>query len=141
MFTGEYNHTIDEKGRMIIPSKFREDLDGSFVITKGIDGCLFAYAMEDWHEFENKLKGLPLTNKNARNFSRYMLGSAANVDIDKQGRILLPQPLRSFAEIDKDLTLVGVGNRFEIWSKEKWEANCELLDGAELAENMEDLGI
>lgn len=141
MFTGEYNHTIDEKGRMIIPSKFREDLDGSFVITKGIDGCLFAYAIEDWNEFENKLKGLPLTNKNARNFSRYMLGSASYVDIDKQGRILLPQTLRGFAEIDKDLTLVGVGSRFEIWSKEKWEANCELLDGAELAENMEDLGI
>lgn len=141
MFMGEYNHTVDDKGRLIIPGKFREELGLSFVVTKGLDGCLFAYAKPDWKEFEDKLKALPITNKTARDFTRYMLGGAADVEIDKQGRILLPQNLRSFATLEKEVVLVGVGTRVEIWSKDKYEAVSFDTDSEELAERMESLGI
>lgn len=94
MFMGEYNHTIDVKGRLIIPVKFRESLGDEFVITKGLDGCLFVYTDEEWQNFENKLRTLPLTNKNARQFTRFFLAGAAACEVDKQGRILIPQVLR-----------------------------------------------
>lgn len=141
MFMGEYNHTVDEKGRLIIPSKFREELGNEFVVTKGLDGCLFAYDNNEWQELENKLRALPLTNKDARAFTRFMLAGAAQVEIDKQGRILLPQVLRTFAGLDKDVVLIGVASRIEIWSKEKWEDTNLDSDGEELAERMESLGI
>lgn len=142
MFMGEYNHTVDEKGRLIIPSKFREELGNEFVVTKGLDGCLFAYDMKEWGILEEKLRSLPLTNKDARAFSRYMLAGAAQVEIDKQGRALVPSLLRTFAGIEKDVVLIGVASRFEIWSKEKWEAaNLDADDGELLAEKMENLGI
>ena len=116
---GEYNHTIDAKGRVIVPSKFRETLGDEFVVTKGLDGCLFVYDNNEWAAFEEKLKSLPITNKDARQFVRFFLAGAASVEVDKQGRILLPGSLREFAELIKDVVLIGVGSRIEIWSKER----------------------
>ena len=117
MFMGEYNHTVDAKGRLIVPSKFREQLGEEFVVTKGLDGCLFAYENSEWKALEEKLHTLPLTNANARKFSRFFLAGATVCEVDKQGRILLPSVLREFAKIDKDAVLVGVGSRIEIWSR------------------------
>lgn len=141
MFMGEYNHTIDTKGRLIIPSKFREVLGDEFVVTKGLDGCLFVYDNQEWSAFEEKLKALPLMNKESRKFVRFFLAGAANVEVDKQGRILIPSVLREFAELDKDVVLVGVANRIEIWSKEKWEEASEYDDMEEIAEHMSELGM
>ncbi len=141
MFMSEYNHTIDTKGRLIIPAKFREALGEEFVVSKGMDGCLFVYANEDWSEFEKKLTSLPLINKEARQFARFFLAGAASVEVDKQGRILLPSNLRGFAELDKDVVLVGVGSRIEIWSKEKWEAVSEADDMDAVTKAMEELGL
>lgn len=141
MFMGEYNHTIDPKGRLIIPSKFREVLGDEFVITKGLDGCLFVYPNSEWQAFEEKLRTLPLTNKDARQFSRFFLGGAATCETDKQGRILLPAVLREFAELEKDVVLVGVLSRIEIWSKSRWESSNVFDDMDEIAEHMADLGL
>ena len=141
MFMGEYNHTIDAKGRVIVPSKFRELLGEEFVVTKGLDGCLFVFPNDEWQNFENKLKTLPLTNKDARHFVRFFLAGAATVDTDKQGRILLPGVLREFAVLEKDVVLVGVASRVEIWSREKWEASNSFEDMEEIAEHMSDLGL
>ena len=142
MFMGEYNHTIDPKGRLIIPAKFREALGDEFVVTKGLDGCLFVYANTEWNNFEEKLRTLPLTNKNARQFTRFFLAGAAACEVDKQGRILIPQVLREFAKLEKDVVLVGVASRIEIWSKEVWEESISTYDTDmdEGAENMENLG-
>ena len=141
MFMGEYNHTIDTKGRLIIPSKFREILGDEFVVTKGLDGCLFVYDNKEWTSFEEKLKSLPLMNKDSRKFVRFFLAGAANVEVDKQGRILIPSVLREFAGLDKDVVLVGVASRIEIWSKEKWEEASEYDDMEEIAEHMSELGL
>ena len=141
MFMSEYNHTIDAKGRLIIPSKFREALGEEFVVSKGMDGCLFVYANEDWNAFEQKLTSLPLINKQARQFARFFLAGAAQVELDKQGRILLPASLREFAGLDKDVVLVGVGSRIEIWSKEKWEAMESDDNMDDIASAMEGLGL
>lgn len=141
MFMGEYNHTIDAKGRLIVPSKLRESLGEDFVITKGLDGCLFVYDNAGFRIFEEKLKSLPLTNKDARQFVRFFLAGAANVEIDKQGRVLIPSVLREFAEITKEAVLVGVGSRIEIWSKERWMDTTELEDMETIAEHMAELGL
>ena len=141
MFMSEYNHTIDAKGRLIIPSKFREVLGEEFVVSKGMDGCLFVYANDDWNEFEQKLTSLPLINKEARQFARFFLAGAAQVEVDKQGRILLPATLREFAGLDKDVVLVGVGSRIEIWSKEKYDAIGEDVDMDNITAAMESLGL
>lgn len=138
---GEYNHTIDTKGRLIIPSKFREVLGDEFVVTKGLDGCLFVYDNHEWSAFEEKLKALPLMNKESRKFVRFFLAGAASVEVDKQGRILIPSVLREFAELDKEVVLVGVASRIEIWSKQKWEEASEYDDMEEIAEHMSDLGL
>ena len=138
---GEYNHTIDTKGRLIIPSKFRETLGDEFVVTKGLDGCLFVYDSNEWQSFEEKLKSLPLTNKDARQFARFFLAGAAAVEVDKQGRILLPAVLRDFAGLEKEVVLVGVASRVEIWSKAKWENTAEYEDMEEIAEHMAELGL
>ena len=118
---GEYNHTIDAKGRLIIPSKFRDSLGVEFVVTKGLDGCLFVYDNKEWSAFEEKLKSLPLTNKDARQFVRFFLAGATLAEVDKQGRILVPANLREFAGLEKEVVLVGVASRVEIWSKARWE--------------------
>ncbi len=141
MFMGEYNHTIDAKGRLIVPSRLRESLGEEFVITKGLDGCLFAYTKEEWSVFEEKLGALPLTNSNARKFSRFFLAGAAIVEVDKQGRILIPPVLREFAALEKDVVLIGVSRRVEIWSRERWETENTFDDVEEIAEHMEGLGL
>ena len=141
MFMGEYNHTVDAKGRLIVPSKFREQLGDEFVVTKGLDGCLFVYENTEWKALEEKLHALPLTNANARKFSRFFLAGATTCEVDTQGRILLPAVLRDFAGIDKDAVLVGVGSRIEIWSKDAWNESNTYDDMEEIAENMEGLGI
>ena len=141
MFMGEYNHTIDAKNRLIIPSKFRETLGNEFVVTKGLDGCLFVYDNDAWAEFEEKLKSLPLTNKEARKFARFFLAGAASVEVDKQGRILVPSVLKEFAGLGKDVVLVGVASRIEIWSKERWEDVSSCEDMEEIAEHMSELGL
>ena len=141
MFMGEYNHTIDAKGRLIVPSKFREALGDTFVVTKGLDGCLFVYDNKEWNAFEEKLKSLPLTNKEARQFARFFLAGAAEVEVDKQGRILVPNILREFAQISKDVVLIGVASRIEIWSKERFEGIATFEDMDEIAEHMAELGL
>ncbi|MCI8516285.1 MAG: division/cell wall cluster transcriptional repressor MraZ [Hungatella sp.] len=141
MFMGEYNHTVDAKGRLIVPSKFREQLGDEFVVTKGLDGCLFVYENTEWKILEEKLKALPLTNTNARKITRFFLAGATLCEVDKQGRILLPAVLREFAGIEKDAVMVGVGNRIEIWSKESWASANVYDDMDDIAESMEGLGI
>ncbi len=141
MFMSEYNHTIDTKGRLIVPSKFRDQLGDEFVVTKGMDGCLFVYANEDWNAFEQKLISLPLINKEARKFARFFLAGAAQVEVDKQGRILLPSNLRDFAGLEKDVVLVGVGSRIEIWSRENWENMDADSNMDDIAATMESLGL
>ncbi len=140
-FMGEYNHTIDTKGRLIIPAKFRELLGDEFVVTKGLDGCLFAFPKNEWELFEEKLRKLPLTNKSARKFTRFFVSGASMCELDKQGRILLPQTLREFAQLEKDVVLSGNLNRVEIWSKANWEINNAYDDVDDLAEQMTDLGL
>jgi len=138
---GEYNHTVDTKGRLIIPSKFREDLGDEFVITKGLDGCLFVFPNHEWQTFEEKLKSLPLTNKSARQFARFFVAGATPCELDKQGRILLPGTLREFADLEKDVVLTGMLSRIEIWSKSKWNENNSCDDMDDIAEQMTDLGL
>ena len=141
MFMGEYNHTVDAKGRLIIPSRFREELKNEFIVTKGLDGCLFVFPGNEWQIFEEKLKALPLTNKNARKFSRFFVAGATACELDKQGRILVPQTLREFAGLEKDVVLTGNLNRIEVWSKEKWNEICDYDDMDSIAESMQDMGI
>ena len=141
MFMGEYNHTIDAKGRLIIPAKFRGLLGEEFILTRGLDGCLSIYPMDEWKTFEEKLRALPLTNKNARTFSRFFVAGATMCELDKQGRILVPQTLREFAGLEKDVVLTGNLNRIEVWSREKWSENCNYDDMDCIAEGMQDMGI
>ncbi len=141
MFMGEYSHSIDAKGRLIIPSKFRELLGEEFVLTKGLDGCLFIFPNDEWASFEEKLRALPLTNKSARTFSRFFVAGATSCELDKQGRILVPATLREFAGLEKDVVLTGSINRIEVWSKEKWSENNNYDDMDAIAENLTDLGI
>ena len=141
MFMGEYNHTVDTKGRLIIPSKFREQLGEEFIVTKGLDGCLFVFPQNEWQAFEEKLRTLPLTQKGARQFTRFFVAGATPCELDKQGRILLPATLREFAGLDKDVVLAGMLNRIEIWSKDKWTENNACGDMDDIAEQMTQLGL
>ena len=141
MFMGEYNHTIDAKGRLIIPAKFREVLGDEFVVTKGMDGCLFVFDKSEWQTFAEKLRSLPMIDKEVRQFTRFFLAGAASVEVDKQGRILLPSVLRDFAGITKDTVLIGVGSRIEIWSKDRWEGTVTYQDMDEISIHMVELGI
>jgi MraZ protein len=125
MFMGEYQHSIDDKGRMIIPSKFRDDLGTTFVLTRGLDQCVFGYPMEEWKQLEQKLKALPFTKKDARAFTRFFFSGAAESQLDKQGRVNISQPLRDHAKLDKDCVVIGVSNRIEIWNKSIWEGYYE----------------
>jgi len=140
---GEYSHSLDVKGRLIMPAKLREDMGENFIITTGLDGCLFGFSMSEWQKFEDKLKTLPITNKNARNFVRFFLSGATECELDKQGRFLIPGKLREVASLDRDVTIIGAGTRIEIWNKEKWEEHNseENLSIAEIEKNMEELGI
>ena len=141
MFMGEYNHTVDTKGRLIVPSKFREQLGDEFVVTKGLDGCLFVYPESEWKTIEEKFRSVPLTTKDARKFARFFFAGAASCEVDRQGRILLPAVLREYAGIDKEVVSVGVFNRVEIWDKDKWQASNSYDDMDEVAEHMAELGL
>ncbi len=136
-------HSIDAKGRVIIPSKFREHLGYRFIVTKGLDNCLFVYSLDEWANLEAKLKTLPLTSKDARAFSRFFFSGAAECEVDKQGRILIPQSLREYASLNKEVVIIGVSTRVEIWDKQRWYRynSDENINPDELAEKMAYLGI
>ena len=131
-FMGEYNHTMDAKGRLIVPAKFREAGGDKFIVTKGLDKCLFVFTQEKWSSVVASVSQMPLTSGNARKFSRFFIGSAGECEVDKQGRILVPGSLRAYAELEKEVVLVGVGSRVEIWSKDRWQDNSEYDDMEEL---------
>ena len=143
LFIGEYQHSLDLKGRAFLPSKFRNNLGEAFVVTKGLDSCLFVYPLEEWQTLEQKLRSLPLTSKDARAFIRFFFAGAAECEADKQGRFLIPANLREYAGLDKDIVVIGVSTRVEIWSKDAWEAyNGDLNpDQESIIEKMAELGI
>lgn len=141
MLMGEYEHTIDSKGRISMPAKLRKDMGDIFILTKGLDGCLFAFSQEEWSNFETKLKSLPLSDKNARNFVRFFLAGATECEIDKQGRFLIPSNLRQAGSLKKEVVIIGVGIRLEIWNKTIWKSKDEEISAEEIAENMTMLGI
>ena len=139
MLLGEYRHNVDAKGRVSVPSKFRGDLGQSFVVTKGLDNCLFMYSKTEWE----KLKTLPLTNNDARSFMRFFFAGATECEVDKQGRINIPQVLREYAGIKKDVVIVGVATRAEIWDSKNWEkyTSSDSLNVSKIASQMSNLGI
>ncbi|MCR5773928.1 MAG: division/cell wall cluster transcriptional repressor MraZ [Lachnospiraceae bacterium] len=141
MFIGEYNHTIDAKGRLIVPAKYRDNLGERFYVTKGFDGCLFVYDMEAYKTLQEKISALPLSNKESRLLARFFVGSAQEGEYDKQGRILISAPLREHADLVKDVVLVGVGNHIEIWSKERYDAEEANIDMDDVALKLEELGL
>lgn len=143
MLLGEYEHSIDTKGRIAMPAKLREGLGVKFIITKGLDGCLFVYSMDEWQRVEQKLASLPMSRKTARDFTRFLFGGACEAECDKQGRVLLPANLRRYAALERDVVIVGVGSRAEIWDAAKWQQYNEesAEDVNELAEQLADLGI
>ena len=122
MLIGEFEHSLDAKGRLIMPAKLKSAIGDRFIVTKGLDGCLFAFSQEEWKNFEEKLKALPLSNRNSREFTRFFLSGATECEIDKQGRFLIPNNLRESAELKKEAVIIGVGTRIEIWDKEKWNS-------------------
>ena len=141
MLIGEFEHSLDTKGRLIMPSKLREDIGDKFIITKGLDGCLFAFSIDEWKNFEQKLRSLPISNKDARAFSRFFFAGAIDCEIDKQGRFLISSNLREFASLTKDVVIVGMDSRIEIWSKDKWQQCDSDISADEIASKMEMLGI
>ncbi len=140
MFMGTYEHGLDAKGRVIVPAKLREGLGESFVVTLGLDGCLFAYPMEEWEGFIDKLKGLP-GNKEGRKLQRHFMANAALCEVDKQGRTLIPAKLREAAGLTKDIIFVGVLSKIEIWSKEIYEANDDFDEIDDIADHMSEFGL
>ncbi len=141
MLIGEYEHTLDAKGRISMPAKLRKDMGETFIVTKGLDGCLFAFSQAEWLNFEEKLKALPLSDKNARNFVRFFLAGATECELDKQGRFLIPSNLRIAASLEKEAIIIGVGTRLEIWDKVTWNEKDNEISADEIAENMTMLGI
>ncbi|WP_281164885.1 division/cell wall cluster transcriptional repressor MraZ [Liquorilactobacillus sicerae] len=143
MLMGEYHHTLDTKGRMIIPAKFREQLSDQFVLTRGMDGCLFGYPNDQWQLLEKKMQQLPLTKRDARAFVRFFYSAATECEFDRQGRIIIPKALRDHAELEKKCVVVGVSNRFEIWSEDRWNDFSQKAEENfdSIAENMIDFGL
>ena len=137
---GTYDHSLDTKGRIIVPAKFREALGESFVATLGLDGCLFIYPIAEWEKFTKQLESLP-GNKEARKLQRYFNANAAQCDIDKQGRTLIPAKLRDLAGMTKDVVVVGVMSKIEVWSKERWDENDDFDNVDDIAEHMAELGL
>lgn len=138
MFIGEHHHTIDDKGRLIIPAKFRDELGENFIVTRGIEKCLFVYSLSSWEKITEKLESLPFTKKDARQFTRFFLSGATVAEFDKQGRINLPTPLISYANLIKDCVIIGTGNRLEIWSQEEWDSffDSAINNMSDIAENL-----
>lgn len=141
MFMGEYSHSIDAKGRLIVPARFRDELGDNFVITKGLDGCLYIYPASEWMLFQEKLSKLPLNDKNARKMVRFFVSGAADCELDKQGRFLIPATQREFAGITKEVVLAGSITRIEVWSKERWSEDSNYDDVDAIAEEMQGLGL
>ncbi|MDG5470195.1 division/cell wall cluster transcriptional repressor MraZ [Jeotgalibacillus sp. ET6] len=143
MFMGEYQHNIDTKGRIIVPAKYREYVDDVFVITRGLDQCLFGYPMNEWRRLEEKVRSLPVTKKDARAFARFFFSGAVECEIDKQGRINLPKNLLDYAKIEKECMILGVSSRIEIWGKSIWENYLDEQEDsfAEIAENLIDFDL
>jgi MraZ protein len=142
MFMGEFQHNIDAKGRLIVPAKFREELGEKFVVTRGLDGCLFGYPMSEWEQLEEKLKEMPLAKKDARTFVRFFYSAATECEIDKQGRINIPATLRTHGSLEKSCVIIGVSNRIEIWDETRWqEFSTEAEENFDdIAETMIDFG-
>ena len=146
MFVGKFNNSIDSKSRMIVPAKFREELGGKCIIAKSLDKCLTIYPEEQWEKFvKEKLSVLPMGNEGARKLRRHFYSSAAECDVDKQGRLTIPQELKEYANIDKDLVTIGSEMTIEIWSRENWDKELdpdtgELMNASDLAESMEQYG-
>jgi len=143
MFLGEFEHTIDDKGRLTIPAKFRDELESGVVITRGLDGCLWAYGRSEWETLAEKIAQMPTTNPAARNFARFMFSGAFDSIPDRQGRIIVPQNLRSYADIQNETIIIGVMNRLEIWNPAKWS---EVMNAVEeepeaIVAQLQDLGI
>lgn len=143
MLMGEYMHTIDAKGRVILPADFRSELGESFIITKGLDSCLFVYTMTEWENLSTKLKQLPLAKAEARAFVRFFFSGARQLECDKQGRFLVPAALRAHAKLQKDVVLIGISSRIELWSREEWNRYNEEINPSvsSIAENLVDLGL
>lgn len=143
MFLGEFYHSLDSKGRLILPSKFREALADGLVLTKGLENCLFIFSKAEWPELESKVRALPLSKKEARQFSRFFFAGASVESLDNQGRVLIPLALREYASLVKDVVIIGVSNRLEVWSKENWESYRKKAESSytEVAEELTDLGI
>jgi MraZ protein len=143
MFIGEYTLSIDEKGRLSVPVKFRNDLKGKAVVTRGLDNSLFLYTLPEWAKLAEKLSALPISKANTRAFSRLMLAGAMDCEIDKAGRIILPDYLRTFAKINKKVVVAGLYNRLEIWSEEHWlkYKKATEKDSTEIAEQLGEIGV
>ena len=143
MFMGEYQHNIDTKGRIIVPAKYREHVEDVFVITRGLDQCLFGYPMEEWRRLEEKVRSLPVTKKDARAFARFFFSGAVECEIDKQGRINLPENLLNYAKIEKECMILGVSSRIEIWGQSVWDDYLDQSEDsfAEIAENLIDFDL
>lgn len=141
MFMGEYNHTVDAKGRLIVPSKFRDQLGDEFVMTRGLDGCIFVYSSEEWKNTAAKFCEAPQFSKNIRQFKRFFITGAVECQVDKQGRALIPPHLREHAGIEKEIVSAGVVNHIEIWSKDRWQDMNQFDDVEEIAEQMAELGL
>lgn len=137
MYIGEYFHNIDAKGRVILPAKFRELLGEQMIITKGLDGCLAGYHMDEWKILEDKIKRLP--NAKSRNLKRFLFSSASHASIDKQGRILIPPNLRKYAGLEKEIMVIGTSSNIEIWDKQKWADLCDELTPESVEEAMNEL--
>lgn len=138
MLIGEYQHNMDIKGRVFIPAKLREDLGDSFIVTKGLDNCLFLYSLTEWQRIEEKIKQIPLSS--ARGLQRFLFSGAENVEVDKQGRVVIPQKLRVFANLERESVIIGASTRAEIWNPENWESACSDLTTDAIALAMEQLG-
>ncbi len=143
MFIGEYNHSIDPKKRLAVPSKFRAELKNKVVITRGLDKCLFVYPMKVWQEIAGKLGTLPVGESGTRSFIRLMLAGAADVEIDKQGRVLIPDYLKNYALLNKNVIITGIYNRLEIWDEKKWNIYKKSAEKNtdEIAEQLGKLGV
>ncbi|GBD63433.1 mraZ protein [Tetragenococcus halophilus subsp. halophilus] len=140
---GEFEHSIDTKGRLIVPSKLREQLGEKFVVTRGLDGCLFGYPQTEWEKLEEKLDQMPLAKKDARSFVRFFYSAATECEIDKQGRINIPNTLRKHASLEKNCVIIGVSTRIEIWDKKRWDDFSEETEENfdDIAETMIDFGL
>lgn len=141
MFQGEFNHTIDPKGRIIIPTQLRGELEGGFVVTKGLDGCLWMVDREAWKKIQEEIQSMPFALKEARMLSRFMIAGATEGDVDKQGRVFLPPNLREYAGLEKNVVLSGVGSRLEIWDKSRYEQITDIEDMSVIAEKLVDFGV